>query len=371
MFKAIEISNDVYLKKTDLSYNKDIIEKMRNSDLIKEKDLHNGISSFSYTKQSFFSNKFDELNVKARGLFIYNEDSPHCGKVCARFHNKCFNVYVDEEWLDRDNQEREFSDCSLDSIINEVKYPLTAYRKENGFLGLITYNLNTDYLEFFTKSTNTGDYVGWFKDIFIKHLKPDYEPTTWDDFDNYICKTLAKGIQLKSFLKEKNITLAFEVIDVVNDPHIIKYEKSHIVLLDAYYNDFSDKKLSYKELVDIANVFGFEVKLKYRIITDSLALKQLISINESMHSIFHIEGFVIEDRTGFQFKYKTKYYRYWKRLRSIFERMKEHKSFLVPREYAIVTDFMSKLNLKEYNSIIDVRDVYNRDILQHQETHNE
>ena len=64
------------------------------------------------------------------------------------------------------------------------------------------------------------------------------------------------------------LTLVFEVMDVENDPHIIKYPESKIVLLDAIKNDLTYKTLCYDMLSHIAEAVGCEVKERAFVLKD-------------------------------------------------------------------------------------------------------
>lgn len=45
------------------------VDMLRNSLLVREKHLANGISSFNFSNKCFFNQAWDDINVKARGLF--------------------------------------------------------------------------------------------------------------------------------------------------------------------------------------------------------------------------------------------------------------------------------------------------------------
>ena len=69
-------------------------------------------------------------------------------------------------------------------------------------------------LFFASKSTNEGPFVKYFKDIFNKIYNDE-------QIEN-----------IKKKIIRENVTFVFEVIDPINDPHIIEYKESKIVLLD-------------------------------------------------------------------------------------------------------------------------------------------
>ena len=52
------------------------------------------------------------------------------------------------------------------ALKNRLQFPVTVYQKENGYLGLISYDYYNDDLFFTTKSTPNGDYAVHFKNLF-------------------------------------------------------------------------------------------------------------------------------------------------------------------------------------------------------------
>ena len=127
---------------------------------------------------------------------------------------------------------------------DKLEFPLIAYVKENGFLGLLSYDEYTDDFRFCSKSIVGGEFADWFKNIF-------YDSTT---------EEVRKRIL--DYLKENNVTFVFEVIDVEHDPHIIEYKESEIILLDIVKNQLEFETLPYSELWSVAYNFGLECKKK-------------------------------------------------------------------------------------------------------------
>lgn len=188
-------------------------------------------------------------------------------------------------------------ETTIGYIKNNYKFPLTAYVKENGFLGLVSYREKTDELFVTTKSDPTGDFAKWFQEL----LKP-YNTE-----------------KMKEYIKENNKSFLFEVIDMEHDPHIIKYDKSKIVLLDIVDNNIEKfEKMSYEELCEIAKEFNFEVKKKAYTLNnfeEFVEWFKKISPYEYKYNHEYIEGFVIEDMEHRMCKFKTQYYKCWKYLR--------------------------------------------------------
>lgn len=261
----------------------DLITKLRGSKYITEKKYGN-ISSFNFTRDAFYKKEWNDMTIKARGLFIDTQN----GKIAARAYEKFFNL----------NERKE---TSIDYLSSFLKFPLTAYVKENGFLGIVSYNYNTDDFFITSKTDPNGIYSMWFKEIFKSTIG-------------------SRSDELKTYLKEHDLSLIFECIDIENDPHIIEYDYSHIVLLDAVKNQIKFEKIPFEELVEIGNRFNIKVKQKaYTINTWQdfcLWLEDVVS-ETFLFSGKPIEGFVVEDANGYMFKVKSHYYLMWKKLRSV------------------------------------------------------
>ena len=179
---------------------------------------------------------------------------------------------------------------------------MTAYVKENGFLGIVSYNEYGDDLFVASKSTIDSQFAQWFKDML-------YEKVSSDNL-----------MKMKEFIKENNVSFVFECVDMKNDPHIIEYPESELFLLDIVRNDMEFSKYEYDQMVDIANQFGFTYKEKaFEIATWQEFYDWYYDILEEDYEYNgrKIEGFVIEDSVGYMTKLKLAYYNFWKFMRSI------------------------------------------------------
>jgi tRNA splicing ligase len=223
-----------------------------------------------------------------------------------------------------------------------LQFPVQAYLKENGFLGIVSYNPKTDDLFIASKSTNQGDYAGYFKELLLKELG--------DNVDKF-----------KTFLKKMDSSAIFEVIDIVNDPHIIKYSESGVFLLDVVKNDFSNTFMEYDALELFAKEFNFETKVLFKTCENFESLKELIDYyDDSMYGV-PIEGFVVKDSKGFMFKYKTPYYKFWKEVRKYKDRVIKGKEITnVSDKMKDVIEFMKTFDVEvlQKMSVIDVREEY-------------
>ena len=309
--KCVEIQNTVFKKlafskennnKNETSVGDAIIE-LRKNNFIQEKQ-YGDISSFNFTKQAFYDKVWDKQTTKARGLYINIPKQ----KVVARAYEKFFNI-------------NERPETKLDTLEYSLSFPVTAYVKENGFLGIASYNEDVDELFITTKSNPDGDYATWFKEMLYEKLSD---------------KTIEN---MKVFSKEHNVSFVFECVDMKNDPHIIDYPKSELFLLDIVYNDLKFKKFDYPEMVKIANELGLKHKTLAYVIenwSDFFDWYYQVTREDYTYDGRKIEGFVIEDVNRYMLKLKLHYYNFWKFMRSIaHETLK--KGYIDPRRTSNLT----------------------------------
>ena len=264
----------------------DAITYLRNNKFVNEKQLGDNISSFNFSREAFYSANWNRQTVLARGLFIDTKEN----KIIARSYEKFFRI----------NEVRE---TELAALKARLQFPVRAYVKENGFLAIVSYDYKNDDLFIASKSTNKGDYV--------EYIKAQLEP-----YKENILKHLRYYHEINA-----DLTLVFECVDIEKDPHIIKYEKSTLVLLDAIYNTLDFKTVPYDNLVDFAKTkIGCPVKeLAYEIKSweEFRDLYMEAQDEDYQYNGNYIEGFVFEDANGFMTKCKTGYYNFWKFMRSV------------------------------------------------------
>ncbi len=264
----------------------DVVAYLRNNKFVNEKQLGDNISSFNFSRKAFYSANWNRQTVLARGLFIDTKEN----KIMARSYEKFFRI----------NEVRE---TELAALKSRLQFPVKAYVKENGFLAIVSYDYSNDDLFIASKSTNKGDYV--------EYIKAQLEP-----YRENVLKLLKYYHEINA-----DLTLVFECIDVEKDPHIIKYEKSTLVLLDAIYNKLEFKTVPYDNLVVLAKTkIGCQVKeLAYTIKTweDFRELYMEAQDEDYQYNGNYIEGFVFEDANGFMVKLKSGYYNFWKFMRSV------------------------------------------------------
>lgn len=290
---VVEISNDVFAKEkppksgshaeSETSVGDTIMELRRNR-YIQEKKFGD-ISSFNFSRTAFYDKIWDEQTTKARGLYINIPKQ----KVVARAYDKFFNI-------------NERPETKFDMLQHKLVFPVTAYVKENGFLGIVSYDEENDSLFITTKSDPTGDFAGWLKDM----LQSKVSESALED--------------MKLFAKDNNVSFVFECVDMKNDPHIIEYPENRLYLLDIVYNDLQYHKYSFEEMCEVADRFGLLHKEKAFVIDswqDFFDWYYKVLEDDYLYNGRVIEGFVIEDSKGYMVKLKLSYYHFWKYMRSI------------------------------------------------------
>ena len=293
VWKIVELDNcqpiteDTNFEKAPVETVHDAINYLRDNKCVQEKQLGNGISSFNFTREAFYSANWNRQTILARGLFLDTKNE----KIMARSYEKFFRI-------------GETRETELIALKSKLKFPVNAYVKENGFLGIVSYDYNNDDLFIASKSTNKGDYVEYFK----KLLEPYRE------------KLLNLFRALNKSEDPDTYSFVFECVDQENDPHIIKYDKSDIYLLDVVYNDLEFKTLPYWRLKELAETIGCKVKTEAYTIKDWDEFRDLYTRAQDEDFKYngnYIEGFVFVDQNGFMTKLKTGYYTFWKFMRGV------------------------------------------------------
>lgn len=301
----IQIQNNIFKKQSEQkeltveNENRDmtvysLVQSMRANRYIYEKEFGR-ISSFNFTKQAFEKAEWGEIVNKARGLYIDTVDY----KVVARAYDKFFNI--------NERPETKFANLQY-----KLQFPVTAYIKENGFLGIVGWDTENNDLLITSKSSPTGDFSGYFKKLL---------------YSIYGNQTMKK---MKQYIEKNNVSFVFECCDMENDPHIIKYPESKVVLLDIIKNQLQYEKLPYNELSKIGNDMGFIVKKKAFVLEtweDFFEWYQEVNTEEYKYEGNYIEGFVIEDSVGFMTKMKLHYYKFWKKLRGVAQSVAKYGNY--------------------------------------------
>ena len=265
------------------------LDELKNNEYVREKALCGNVHSFNYSNKAFFQGVWIDATVRARGLFCDMDTET----VVARSFDKFFAV--DER-----------PETSMDVLKDTLKFPVAAYRKENGFLGICSYRegeCNNLFLA--SKSTNQGEYADYFRSIFNDTLPAYNQP------------------QFADMLRSMNCSAVFEVIDPYHDPHIVEYAEPKIVLLALIANDFHYTSLSYWMVKEVAHIYNLECK---ELVATINSWDGFVEFYEKAKGESKIEGYVFEDDNGFMLKLKTDWYKYWKRIRSVIQAINKGKA---------------------------------------------
>lgn len=300
------------------------------------------LSSISFAKSAFYGQHWDAITTRARGLFIDNRTRA----IVARGYNKFFNLNEREE-------------TQLDEVLESFTLPVTAWHKYNGFLGVTGYDESTGELLVCSKSRVEGDFADYFRAI----LETLYDEGTRE--------------RLRRALRDLGASAIFEVIDPVNDPHIVEYGEPMLVLLDvvrrhAPEDGSNPDKLDYDELKEFAAHVGgsaknaLPVKEKIAAFKDRNTLEKFINGYISPARERRIEGIVLEDANGNIVKLKTVWYSHWKRARAHVNRFVECHDKQVPFDAKVEPEhayFMKwamarPIDLLRHASIIQLRNAY-------------
>jgi len=311
-----EIKNDIYRRRKTASPSEEfgsatagsaagtispeLMERLDEHPLVSEKRFasHPHIRSLNFTRKAFFDGAWDEVNVMARGLFVADDR-----RIVARSYPKFFNM--DER-----------VETQMEALEKHLQFPLKCWVKENGFLGILGWDHLNEELFFTSKSTPESPFAGWFREIFEGEVG-----------DAGIRKT-------QDLVKNRNLSLVFEVNDPVRDPHMIAYDQPHVVLLDALerLEDFAPLGATDRE--QIAQIIGIKSKAPGPTLKNWKDFSGWIRAVKREGHLYqyrekYIEGFVVEDAAGYQFKIKLDFYSFWKQMRAFKDRirrarLKEH-----------------------------------------------
>lgn len=281
VFKTPEIREKQSVTNSSVA---DVIISLRANRYIQEKKFGN-ISSFNFTNKAFYDKVWDEQTTKARGLYL----DTFKGKVAARAYDKFFNI-------------NERPETKFDMLQNKLQFPVTAYVKENGYLGIVSYDEYNDDLFIASKSTIDSQFAEWLKEAICNQI------------------IVENREKMKQYAKDNNVSFVFENVDMKNDPHIIEYPESKLYLLDIVYNQMDFAKYDYETMCDIAHQLGLTPKEKAFEIAnwqDFYDWYYDILEEDYEYNGRKIEGFVIEDSVGYMTKLKLAYYNFWKFMRAI------------------------------------------------------
>ena len=333
--KGLKLPMSGAVEKVEFNTANELINEMIRHQFITVKECEHNLISLNFNREAFNKKKWNDLTIKARGLFV-DKDS---GEVKIRSYNKFFNF-----------GERH---VNLGYLKKYATYPIRAFKKYNGFLGLASVVNNEVVLT--SKSVTSGKYKDIFQDI-------------WNKVESEVRELL------KQTMIENNCTAVFEVVSPEYDPHIIKYDKEHLYLLDFIENkldlDTHNIDLEFSENLMKKVEFSSGLLTKKEELTRLENYDELYNfLAEKEKSLEEFEGYVLCDNSGFMFKFKLPYYNLWKTRRAWLER---YRSALVKGKKVEVTEkdehrhfkkFLLKLGKDKLQelSIIDVRELYEKE----------
>ena len=333
--KGLKLPMSGAIEKVEFNTANELINEMIRHQFINVKECEHNLISLNFNREAFNKKKWNDLTIKARGLFV-DKDS---GEVKIRSYNKFFNF-----------GERH---VNLGYLKKYATYPIRAFKKYNGFLGLASVVNNEIVLT--SKSVTSGKYKDIFQDI-------------WNKVESEVRELL------KQTMIENNCTAVFEVVSPEYDPHIIKYDKEHLYLLDFIENkldlDTHNIDLEFSENLMKKVEFSSDLLTKKEELTRLENYDELYNfLAEKEKSLEEFEGYVLCDNSGFMFKFKLPYYNLWKTRRAWLER---YRSALAKGKKVEVTEkdehrhfkkFLLKLGKDKLQelSIIDVRELYEKE----------
>ena len=258
---------------------------MVNHKFVAVKAVDENLFACNFTTKAFKTGTYDHNSTNARGLFIRQD-----GSIVVRGYHKFFN-----------HNEKEAT--RNDALKANLKFPVRKYSKANGYLGLVSYDTEADKWVIASKSSIHSDHKHWFE----AQIKPYLTPL------------------LKEYLTAMQLTLAFEVIEPINDPHIVKYDAPHLVLLDAISNARVFNKLSYEALLMVKDVHFKDLEVKQLVaefqnwdeLSADIRAQEVLTAPSDLLVPNGNEGFVYEDSSLFMFKFKSRWYRFWKYMRTM------------------------------------------------------
>lgn len=276
--RAIVLNNDTPIA--------DFVNVLQNNPHISMLDNGNDIYSFNFKTSVFYDKIWTNQTVKARGLHIDIVNN----RIVGRSFDKFFNV-------------GEMATTKMDVLENTLVFPVKAHKKENGYLGIVGYDTVRDEFYMSSKASTTNVYAKMLRDLF---------------FD-----TVHDEDAVRAFMKEKDVSLVFEVIKVKEDPHMIEYAEDQLILLAVVKNTIVYEKLGASETAEVAKLLGVNVAEVAEVFEDWESLKawydEILKEDPRYPKNDPIEGYVLEDAKGFHVKIKAPFYNYWKMLRGCVE----------------------------------------------------
>jgi len=318
--KDIDVSD---IKKEDINEKNLLNIARKHKGLIVKNTNVDNIYAINFKNSVFKSGEFDTMSIHARGLFVRNlgEEKNYESEIIARGYHKFFNI----------NERENTKTKALKN--NKENYPLKVFEKANGYLGILSVykDLDTNEYKYFisSKTSVNGEYSQRFNTM----IKP----------------TLNENIM--NFLIENKCSIVFEIIDPVFDPHIEEYQKEELIILDCIKNTI-DLNILDIPLTYVCSLFKEELirpKKEFKNINSGIEFEDFINEMNKVSKLDsdYIEGFVFHNqKTNFMFKLKTDWYKFWKYMRTLKDRL--YKEYQKPYELSFYQE-TEELKLKYLN----------------------
>lgn len=240
-------------------------DRLDNDPDVKNVELDDGIIANNFTREAFENNRWTPTTTNARGLFTRNNE------VIGRGFKKFFELGQ-----------------TPTSTLESLEYPVKGYVKHNGFLAIVFYDRENHQVRAYSK--------GGGKD--------------YSQLANEKLLELVGVNKFASFYAEPNNwnkSILFEIVDPKNDPHIVKYDESHVFPLAVINNDMNGQ-------LDLSTAEKYWDIDRWLVFTanDKKELKTFIDLFEKDNPT--LEGLVLYGQNK-MLKYKTKFYHKAKELR--------------------------------------------------------
>lgn len=233
---------------------------------VKNVELTDGIIANNFTREAFEKNRWTPTTTNARGLFTRDNE------VVGRGFKKFFEL-------------GQIPTSTLESL----GYPVKAYVKHNGFLAIAFYDKVKHNINAFSKGGGEP-YSTWARQI-LKELG-----------------MIDSLVDYYSHPKFQDTSVLFEIVDPVNDPHIVKYSNVHAYPLAVVKNDMAGRV----QLKEAEDYWGIDKWLAFTADNEEMLKARM---NNWLEWNSTKEGLVLYGQNK-MLKVKTPFYHKAKELRS-------------------------------------------------------
>lgn len=266
-----------------------------------------------------------------RGIFFKDD-----GEIVLRGYDKFYNL----------GQVK-----STQDTIQSMTYPVIGYKKENGYLGMVSYDKDLDDFVFATKNTiitsttpkqDNHHYVELLRDMFYRTFNKKQQDL------------------IKEIIMLNRVTFTFEVIHH-SDKHITTESEDKLVLLDIIINTIDFKVVTSKKLKSlhryIRQLHDNRTELKCHLKEIGISFKTPENfekyINHDKENLLgDTEGYVLYDQSGQMIKYKSIFYLFFKEVRNMLNRIErmedKFERTLIKEVYRTIKMFKDRHHLDAY-----------------------